>query len=146
MREILYRGKDTITKQWVYGGISQNQNHIWFIIGKDAIYKLHGDNKLATTESRIIEVQPETIGRYTDKIDINNIEIFEGDIVKWKHSGNERKLGLIHYDKKKCGLVLCSFFRALEHNRYIRPTYNKCYSMSGKRFEIIGNKYNDSII
>ena len=78
MREILFRGKRLDTKEWVTG------------------YPFHGDvecNKMIVVKeltannktsfySAFFDVDPESIGQYTGREDINGEKLFEGDIVQ----------------------------------------------------------------
>lgn len=63
MREILFRGKRTDDKKWVFGDLEHNGNHVpKFVDG--------------------YTVDPETVGQFTGLTDKNGKKIFEGDICK----------------------------------------------------------------
>lgn len=63
-REILFRGKSPITRNWVTGDLFQ-----------------HGEQRFIMADNRNTEVIPETVGQYTGK-ELDGKKIFTGDIVQ----------------------------------------------------------------
>ena len=83
MREILFRGKNKYIG-WVYGDLRNYEKS-----GAKAIF----DHKRLMR----IEVDPDTIGQFTGKVDINGKQIFEGDVVTAK-IGQLTRCGCVIYD------------------------------------------------
>ena len=100
MREIEFRGKDVNTGKWVYSSAIANGT----VKGKQ-------NNKymLVDNESDIwCEVDPETIGQYTGLKDVNDVKIFEGDIVKVS-SRRDWTNGVVFYNEENT----CFSFRII---------------------------------
>lgn len=95
MREILFRGKRKDNGEWVYGWYSCITKGAHCDPIKNACY-ITTFSKLDNGEiilTKMFEVNAETIGQYTGRVDCNNVKIFEGDIVLY----NE-ETGTIFFD------------------------------------------------
>ena len=79
MRKILFRGKELLCNNWVYGDLVQNivdgETEAMFIVEQSPIAKNY-------------EVNPQTVGQFTGLTDVNGNMIFEGDIVNFRHDGD----------------------------------------------------------
>lgn len=96
-REILYRGKDAETREWIFGG------YYWqkIFTGLKSQYS----NKRDTIKIHYIiedltfdEVIPNTVGVFTNQYDKLKSKIFENDILKlWIEDSVEPDSGIWHY-------------------------------------------------
>jgi uncharacterized phage protein (TIGR01671 family) len=73
MREILFRGKRTNTKEWIEGVAFPHDNNKVTMLSQHPM-----DGSLVGKE-----VDPETVGQFTGLTDKNDTKIFEGDIVRY---------------------------------------------------------------
>lgn len=86
MREILFRGKRTDTKEWIEGIAFPHDND------RVTMFSQHSMDGVLTGE----EVDPETVGQFTGLTDKNDKKIFEGDIIE--HQGKRYSINyLLHY-------------------------------------------------
>lgn len=97
MREILFRGKTTKDKEWVYGDLLHD--------GYDydvAIWEQK--NKLVT------EISHKTVGQFTGLTDKNGKKIFEGDIVHSISRMDEANMVVI-FEDGEFRMVLCERYK-----------------------------------
>lgn len=86
MRETLFRGKSSVSNEWVYGNLIKGADSQRYIIpykdieedGHHLVFR--GDNPVFTIEK--------TIGQYTWFKDSNGVRIFEGDIIAKDNNGD----------------------------------------------------------
>lgn len=80
MREILFRGKRIDNGEWIEGNFGK------YALGngeKISCISIPKANSVAG--SLCYDVEPETVGQFTEKTDINRLKVFEGHIIKAKH-------------------------------------------------------------
>lgn len=122
MREILFRGKRTDTKEWIEGIAFPHDNNKVTMLSQHPM-----DGSLVGKE-----VDPETVGQFTGLTDKNGTKIFEGDIVRY----NDTMHKVIF-----CTINGCAFFGIT------MPDRGEIWNFDGitcaNRMEVIGNIYDN---
>lgn len=126
MREIKFRGKETISGRWVYGGLliksdespvqETNQEYIEAYITEQAFF------------ANEHEVYVDSIGQYTGLKDGNGTEIYEGDIVKTDYG---RLYEVLFIAGAFVGISSPPSFSSIEETKFLNGT------------KVVGNKYDN---
>ncbi|MNJ32046.1 YopX protein [compost metagenome] len=105
MREIKFRGKQLDNGEWVHGDIWQHNGKV------DIVYKSEG-----------YPVDPETVGQYTGKNDVEGNELYDGDITIDEFG----RKSLIYWDDKLARFVFqehkkkTKYYLAIEHLKVMK--------------------------
>ena len=87
MREILFRGKNKKTNEWVYGSyVNDGHEHPYIKESYDKDTEFSTFQLLASFGylNEHVYVKEETVGQFTGLLDKNNQRIFEHDIIKFR--------------------------------------------------------------
>ena len=80
MREILFRAKIVDDGEWVYGAYHYSADSKYhYILSLEKF--LERDSELSLHNKEVYFVIPESVGQFTGISDINDVKLFEGDIV-----------------------------------------------------------------
>lgn len=131
MRQIKFRGKCKDTGEWIYGDLVRN------IEGDVAVIPPYQMNMNNTCSD--YEVEIDTVGQFTGLYDKNGSPIYEGDIVNI-HDSHET-CGIVEYRDNIASFVLCR--EKVKNKHKGDGTDYQLYAGRQKRYEIIGNKYDN---
>lgn len=74
--KVLHNENNFFSGQWVYGSVIYKSTSTYiYYIDVDEYGNIIGEGE--------VEVDPTTVGQFTGKLDINNTELYENDIVEW---------------------------------------------------------------
>ena len=141
MREIKFRAKDTLERNWYVGSYmftNDNTNNPFrsgpFKESHRIIFYSSCDWNMGGWND--VEIDPSTLGQYTGLKDKNGKEIYEGDIIRSFDSNGEAILHCIVWEEAR--------FVALFKGRYFR---SKCFLkqdwLDEFEKEVIGNIYDN---
>ena len=126
MREILFRGKDTIYQEWIYGDLLTRANYaqIW------------QDSDSGKFPASVI---PETVSQFTGLYDKNGVRIWENDIVII--GGNKSFPTMIEFlsGSWQCVRKYTNKGRENEYSYLHRLEYD-----NPNKYEVIGNRFDNS--
>lgn len=121
--EITFRGKRTDNNEWIYGDLMQNEEGCFISVDSETNDGYGDGTELYSTYW--YKVREGSVGQYINRDDINSMDVYMGDIVKFKdlNDGTEG-VGIVQYAN-------CSF--------YINTGHMNCYRWTDYEIEIIGN-------
>lgn len=126
MRTIKFRAKSVHDDKWVYGFFVGNNDEPT-IAGFD-IWK--GGSEDWSEE----KIELHTVGQFTGLYDINEREIYEGDVVNFKRFNNKIATGIVQWDE--CNPCMCIEYITQYGQKDWEYDFVKCGKMV---IEVIGN-------
>ena len=126
MREILFRGKDAIYREWIYGDLltCASCTQIW------------QDSDFGKFPASVI---PETVSQFTGLYDKNGVRIFENDIVRFTCTPNW--LYQVICDKEFAMFGLKCVKSPSLYNKEACGT--NFYDIDSRDVEVIGNRFDN---
>lgn len=130
-REILFRGKRTDNKEWIYGYLVKSEDYIFDYSERiDIPYIIPFDN-FNLKDYREYRVIPETVSQYTGLTDKNGKKIFEGDKVMFDYEWTKpNEIGVITWNKDTAsfqikGHIPSSSMKHLDRMKVIGNVWDK---------------------
>lgn len=134
-REILFRGKDLETGEWLYGSFVKTPNHARISDSGEAFPA---------------KVEPETVGQYTGLTDKSGAKIFEGDILQgdeypYCSDGDYNYYAeVVWFDNGCCGFGLCTHKNPKSAVRGISDGNCEWFeNFDSNNWSVIGNIYDN---
>lgn len=128
MHDIEFRGKRTDNGEWVYGNLVRGCDEQYAYIVE------FGNEELCRN---YVDVDPETVGQYTNLKDKNGTKIFEGDIIHAISNFDAADMVVI-YESSEFRLVLCE-----DYKTYTPGWGFKCLCYERFNMQVIGNIYDN---
>lgn len=123
MREIKFKGFSKTLNKWIIGVPYFSEGNWWILVDENTKSKDIGTGSYF--------VDKNSISQYTGLKDKNGVEIYEGDIVKYKYISREQ-IAEIKYNKEKLGFDFADNKANLSYAYNFRQINN---------IEVIGNIY-----
>lgn len=139
MKQIKFRGK-LKQSEYVYG--TQLPKGTW-VYGYYSVYmdshRIILPNQQASQLA--LDVEPETVGQFTGFTDINNKEIFEGDILCWGMSKDDEFV--VHATDNPAVIVkwLNGGFKFVDTRDFDFNDNDASQAYTGNHYKVIGNIY-----
>lgn len=135
MREILFRGKDVETGEWIEGF------YVCLNSKGHRIYNGYAETDCGDYYPDFWKVDPSTVGQYTGLTDKNGKRIFEGDVFRYDYAGLEG-IAVVTFGEYSFGADRCKNNVGFYANWISSPAYYRqdlCFWVCVRGVEIVGN-------